>query len=149
MGIPAIGDADNIVPAGAVYFSARPTAHSTPSALSPEDAAELAMDKIERSGVYLANEEVLRAMDRELSGKYVGVKVSGEEIKSSGKSATLLSLDEFGALYTRLEEIIGKIATEMAGGRAEAKPTKIGATSPCEWCDNRYICRVGEEGEVE
>ncbi|MBR5252789.1 MAG: PD-(D/E)XK nuclease family protein [Clostridia bacterium] len=149
MGIPALRDADEIVPAGAVYFSARPTAHSTPSAVSPDDAAELAMDKIERSGVYLANEDVLRAMDRDLSGKYVGVKVSGEDIKSSGKSSTLLTLEEFGSLYTQLEEIIGKIATEMAGGKAEAKPTKIDGKSPCEWCDNRYICRSGEEVEEE
>lgn len=149
MGIPATPTTDNIVPAGAVYFSARPTAHSTPSAMSPTDAAELAIDKIERSGVYLANEDVLRAMDRDLSGKYVGVKVSGEDIKSSGKSATLLSLDEFGTLYTKLEEIIGKIATEMAGGKAEARPTKIGGKSPCEWCDNRYICRSGEKEEEE
>jgi ATP-dependent helicase/nuclease subunit B len=117
--------------------------------MSPDDAAELAIDKIERSGVYLANEDVLRAMDRDLSGKYVGVKVSGEDIKSSGKGSTLLSLDEFGTLYTKLEEIIGKIATEMAGGKAEARPTKIGGKSPCEWCDNRYICRSGEKEEEE
>ncbi len=149
MGIPSLGITEDVIPAGAVYFSAKPTAHSTASALTPEGAAELAIDKIERSGVYLADEDVLRAMDNELSGKYVGVKVSGEDIKSSGKSTTLLSLEEFGSLHTELEKIIGKIATEMAGGRAEAKPTKTGGKSPCKWCDNRYICRIREEGEVE
>ncbi len=149
LGIPSLGITEDVVPAGAVYFSARPTAHPSETMLTPEAAAELSIDKIERSGVYLADEDVLRAMDKELGGKYVQIKVSGEEIKSSKKSTTLLSLDEFGSLYTELQEIIGKIATEMKCGRAEAKPTSVGGKNPCEWCDNRYICKISLDGKEE
>ncbi|MBP3377346.1 MAG: PD-(D/E)XK nuclease family protein [Clostridia bacterium] len=144
-GIPSLGITGDVVPAGAVYFSARPTAHPSDTMLTPDEAAELSIDKIERSGIYLADEDVLRAMDGELGGKYVAVKVSGEEIKSSKKSTTLLSLDEFGSLYTELEKILCGIATEMKCGKAEAKPESVGGKSPCEWCDNRYICKISQE----
>ena len=140
LGAPKLKIKDAI-PAGAVYFSAKPNANSVSSYYSAEQAAEYTIDSIVRSGIYLSEEDVLTAMDKDLSGKYVGIKRSGNTIKGSGDT-TLMSLEELGELYTHLEETIKAVAKDMKEGHSEASPLVTKDENPCKWCDNKYICRV-------
>lgn len=138
-GIPTLGIKDPL-PAGAVYFGAHPISEAVSERLPAEEAAELTIDKIVRSGIYLADEEVLRAMDKDLSGKYVAVKSSKGVLKGSDV-VTLQTLEEFGELSDRIEEIIKTVATDIKAGHAEASPTVIKKDNPCTWCEHKYICR--------
>lgn len=139
-GVPELKIHDAL-PAGAVYLNVRPNANSVSSLLSAEEAAEFTIDNIERSGIFLADEDVLTAMDKELCGKYISVKRSNTGLKTT-TSATIMTLDDFGGLYNQLEEIIKKVATDMKEGHSEAAPLGTGDDSPCKYCNNKYICRV-------
>ena len=141
-GLPNCSAGGERIPAGAVYFSIRPAAVSSKTLLTAEEAKKLSIEKIERSGVYLGEEEVLDAMDAGLSGKYVSAKKNSKtgEIVGS-KSASLLSANEFGLLCAQLETVIGRIAGQMSDGHAEARPRLISGKSPCDWCRNRFICK--------
>ncbi|MBP3293839.1 MAG: PD-(D/E)XK nuclease family protein, partial [Clostridia bacterium] len=96
-GIPGIAKPGELLPAGASYFSARPGSGLSESWLTADEARELVIRNIGRSGIFLRDEEILDAMDRGLTGEYVPVKkTKSGEIKSS---AALATLEEFGQLY--------------------------------------------------
>lgn len=142
-GMPMTAKDKEIVPAGAVYFQAKPVSISAESIPDEDTARKAAMEKIERTGVLLRDEEVLRAMEKELGGKFIKTKLDASgRLKEMQKSTSLLSLEEFGSLAKELEDVIGKIGTRILSGEADAAPMRIGGKSPCDWCENRYICRI-------
>ena len=139
-GIPGIAAPGELIPGGAVYFSARPGSGLSESWLSADEARELVIKTISRSGIFLADEEILNAMDHGLTGEYIPVKKNKSgEIRSS---AALATLEEFGQLYRELSDTISGIATEITSGIAHAAPRMRGGRLPCEYCSNQMLCRV-------
>ncbi len=106
----------------------------------------MAEDKLGRVGVYLDDEAVLRAMDGELSGRFVPLKKAKDgSCEGRGKTA-LVTLEQFGELYGQIEETVGRIAAGMRSGSAEARPRRTPAEDPCAYCASRWICRIGGDG---
>ena len=139
-GIPGIAKPGELLPGGAVYFSARPGSGLSENWLTADEARELVIKTIGRSGIFLADEEILDAMDRGLTGEYIPVKKNKSgEIRSS---AALATLEEFGQLYRELSDTISGIATEITSGIAHAAPKMRGGRLPCEYCSNKMVCRV-------
>ncbi len=139
-GIPGIAKPGELLPAGASYFSARPGSGLSESWLTADEARELVIKNIGRSGIFLHDEEILDAMDRGLTGEYIPVKKNKSgEIKST---AALATLEEFGQLYRELSDTISGIATEITSGIAHAAPRMRGGRLPCEYCSNKMVCRV-------
>ncbi len=134
-----------MTPAGALYFQVKPATVSHPGQLSPDKARQMAEEKMERSGVLLKDEKILRAMDRELGGLYVKAGLDKDGcVKGTKQSTSLLSLEEFGRLVGDLEDVIGRIGERMLAGEAAAEPMQTGDKSPCEWCESRFVCRRTE-----
>lgn len=139
-GIPGIAGPGELLPAGASYFSAKPGSGLSESQLTADEARELVIKNIGRSGIFLADEEILDAMDRGLTGEYIPVKKNKSgEIKSA---AALATLEEFGQLYRELSDTVSGIASEITSGIAYAAPKMRGGRLPCEYCGNRMVCRV-------
>ncbi len=134
----------NLLPAGAVYFSVRPAMVNAEGSITEEEARARVEESIARSGVYLNEETVLRAMDADLDGRYVSVKENKAGTLTGGKATTLLTLEDFGLLAAEMETVIGKIAGEMKAGRADATPDKHAPVSPCAYCPHRRICKNPE-----
>ncbi|MBE6540922.1 MAG: hypothetical protein E7672_00520 [Ruminococcaceae bacterium] len=131
-----------VVPAGAEYYITKPAVSTRENEGSIELDGDESVRKIEKSGIFTENEEILRAMERDLGGRFVPVKVGKNgEIKPSDKHSVILDAARYSEIYADLERTIGKIASEIARGRADAKPRKHGGRLPCEWCENKYICR--------
>lgn len=131
-----------VLPAGAVYFQAKPSVISKEKLPIDEEAVEIVISKIERSGAILADEDVIKAMDKEMDGKIIKAKLdSTGNLKEMQKSTSLLSLEEFGKLEAELEEVIGKIGDRIINGEANAIPMTLNGKKPCEYCENRYICK--------
>jgi ATP-dependent helicase/nuclease subunit B len=138
-GVPGVDG--ELAPAGATYFSARPSVQSAGGMIDAETARELAIDGISRSGILLSDENVIAAMDKELSGKYAGAKVGSNGALKSLAGTTLVSAEGFGTLQGELEKVISEIASKMKSGVADAAPMKVAGRSPCDWCDMKYVCR--------
>lgn len=119
------------------------------------------------SGVVLDDELVLRAMERELSGRYTPVAVTrkayekndqlkenvfidrhaNEEFFSSESMKALLTAEQLGRLYGKLERTLSAMAEELYGGRIEAVPLERKGKRPgCEYCSFQTVCGF-EEGK--
>ncbi len=136
------GEGGEIVPAGALYFSARPGEGKSDTMLYGDDGMDIATAAVSRNGLVLSDKNIIAAMDREFSGRYapVGLNKDGE-LKASD---SLASIEQFGKLYLDISGIITEIGEKLAGGFAGAVPVEHGGKSPCEYCSYYPICRKSD-----
>jgi len=125
------------LPAGIVYNTVDPKAVALSS---PTDEATLAekirKDNLARRGFFLAEEEVVRAMDDDLS--HFAFSEKDGTLKLDKKS-TFGSLVEFGEMLDDTEEAVLDIARKMRSGCADATPDE--KVNPCAYCPYVAICR--------
>ncbi len=123
-----------ILPAGVVYAGIKPP--QVDLAIGEQGTEDDI--SVKTSGLFLKDEEILRAMDPALSGKWIPVKES-----DIGKDKpNLMGLDAFLSLKEEVTETVLRYASELKTGKAYAKPMAAGGTSPCEYCRMRAICRI-------
>ncbi len=134
-----IPDNAEIIPAGILYFSAGVPTVTLESAAEPSAVEGMVSDKLSRKGLLLEDENVLRAMDTELSGKYLPVKIKKDGAFSS--SASLTSLEGFKTLLSSIEDTVGRIGEEIKRGNASAKPIQDKKHDACKYCAMRPVCR--------
>ncbi len=142
-----------ILPAGVMYYTAK-----APELLLSEGYGErfddkILEEKIARSGLFVENESVLRAMDTNLDGTYIPIKLKKDGSLSGGSS--LKSLEEMGALMGEISGVVRGICGEMKKGSSAVNPKQLAGHDACAYCAMRPVCRVSreqnqsEEGEVD
>ena len=143
-----VEEGGNALPAGVVYLSANiPVVEAD----DYSDAAKIiskASSKLERSGMLLSDDDVLRAMNNKLDSKFLaGIKKNAKSGLYEGAAAA--NGEKFAETYDRLESVIKKIATELRSGNADASPLKHKRSLPCDYCQARPICRRTDRGDGE
>ncbi|MBQ6789519.1 MAG: PD-(D/E)XK nuclease family protein [Clostridia bacterium] len=128
-----------LLPAGALYFNLRPADNTSDRPLSAEEAREITLNSMDRSGIVSDERDVLDAMDRGITGRYVPVSLKADG--NYKKSASLATLERFGELYREMESVICRIAAEMKSGKAGAVPLEHHGSVKCDWCAMRHVCR--------
>ena len=129
-----------LTPAGMLYCTALAKDMTATATESTESIISRADSDLKRRGIVLDDEDVLRAMDSELSGKYIPCKLSKSKGLDSPESRA--SAEEFEALYAKLDSTIRRVAGEMRLGRANASPNRYGGRNPCANCAAGPICRA-------
>lgn len=124
-------------PAGVLYSGIKPPQqdHQVGDDVNDFDA------EVTPSGLFLEDEDVLRAMEPLLAGKYIPVKAADLK-EGKKKKKNLLGAEAFAALKTEVTETVLKYASELKSGVAHARPLTAGGTSPCEYCKMKAVCRV-------
>ncbi len=85
------------------------------------------------------DEEILRSMEKKLSGKYIPITVKKDGTLST--SITLESLEGFGKLLETISETVSRIGHEIKTGEASPIPLKTGKHDGCKFCPHKNICR--------
>lgn len=128
----------NLLPAGVLYFAAITPDKLAESAPETGSGWAFAEDALKYNGLLLDDPTVLEAMEAELAGKYIPVKMGKNGL---GSSKSLQSLAEFGALQNQLCETVASIASAIRSGKADAKPLKDERHDGCTYCRMRPLCR--------
>ena len=127
-------------PAGIIYLSANIPLLETDEYEEIDTVRQNAAKRLERSGMLLDDESVLRAMNSELDSSFIaGIRKRTSDGTFTGSALT--SAKDFCDVYEKLEKVIVKFASELRSGRADAEPLKYGKSLPCEFCSARPICR--------
>lgn len=133
-----MGNAKEIKPAGIMYFPMNISKNSVKfdvdleSTSLDEFESNFTIDRIERSGCFLDDSKVIKAQDMSGGGKFIPSK--------DEHSDWYLRLQDFEDIYTRLENAIKKIGSEILSGDASAAPDDS-MKDPCEYCEHYLICR--------
>ncbi len=128
-----------IVPAGVLYLPAREAILRADRGISEEKLRQ-AMDKeLRRSGMVLAEPEVLQAMEHSAleSPCFLPVHVS----KSGGISGGVATAAQLGKLGHYVDHLLHQIARELADGNIDADPcSHTPQDSACDYCEFVSAC---------
>ena len=129
---------EKTVPAGAVYFSARPGDILSDDIVSEENAEEFALSSISRTGIVLGDEEVIEAMDREKNGKYAPAYVNAK-----GAIKGTFAEDElaYEPIKEALDTFLLNVGNDITSGNASSIPMGYKSSSPCQYCTMKPLCR--------
>lgn len=141
LGCDAQGD---IKPAGVLYYTASVGDVGEARPIGREQALEKAQGTLSRRGLLTNDEGVLRAMERELEGRYIPVSEGKEGIKAKSKSVTLIDPEQFSQVREESESVICDIARQMVDGHIEAQPLEYKGDVKCRYCEMRPVCRLYE-----
>lgn len=135
-------EGERVLPAGAVYFSARPGEAESKSFAQGDAARDIALKDISRSGVVLDERDVIEAMDSEVSGVYAPVKLKADGSYTAASS--VVGLDSFKEIKQSMTESLKALGNRMISGEAASEPHEFGGHNPCQYCPSRMICRHSE-----
>ena len=134
------------MPAGVLYMPSHIPQYNRSAEMTDEEAYEQKSKTFARSGLFLRDEKILDAMEHNLAGRYIPIKLKSDAnlmFKKSTASAVLASLEQIGKLEKYVTKSLGKIAAELSGGAAHVLPYK-GRIDSCAFCDMRRVCRFEE-----
>lgn len=133
---------ENIVPAGVLYVPVRRA--DVKDVILGDDVSAKYDATLESAfkgdGILIDDKEVLEAMDKGITGKFVPARLTKDGSFDKRRSK-VESLEEMGALLKKAAEVSGKLASLMHGGNIQLNPYKQVA-SPCAWCDFAPLCRL-------
>lgn len=130
----------NGIPAGVLYMHASRNIFNFDSKSQAEstiDAEENSSFKMKGIVLYDDEGEIPAAMEHELKGKYIPVKV-----KANGDlTGQLVSLEELGLIHKKINSLIKKMGDELHNGDISRSPVKNkNHKSTCEYCDYSDVC---------
>ena len=132
-----------IEPAGVLYLPARDDILSAQRNIPPEKLQAEREKQLRRSGLLLAEPQVLQAMEHEaLTGpRYLPLRVN----KNGDLSGSLASAAQLGKLGQYVEGLLHDIAQELRRGVIDADPCcRTEEDSPCRYCDWAPACHFQE-----
>ena len=94
---------------------------------------------ISASGLFLKNEDVLRAMDPLLKGEFIPVK----EADLAKEKTNIIGAGAFADLKKEVTDVVLKYAAELKKGIACAQPMENDGL-PCEYCKMKAVCRASK-----
>lgn len=127
-------EGDVIRPAGFLYVNVSTKDEKTDDKDSASDER-----KLPKSGLFLRDEEILRAQDPLLAGDYIPVKMKNDGTLYADSIKNTIPEEGFYELYNNLIGTVGRIVSEMRSGDASATPDRN--DPPCKYCGMKAFCR--------
>lgn len=130
-----------IIPAGVLYVPARDVPISAKRNMSDEEIIAEKLKNVRRSGLVLADDKVLSAMEHSSSPLYIPVKFKNGEY--SGDS--IATAEQLGILARHIDTTLRSLARELRGGSIAADPYFRSMTdNACQHCEFREACLFDE-----
>ncbi|MBR5261181.1 MAG: PD-(D/E)XK nuclease family protein [Oscillospiraceae bacterium] len=131
-----------IVPAGVLYVPARDVPVSAKRNMSDEEIIAEKLKNVRRSGLVLADDSVLNAMEHSDSPMYIPVKINKSGEYSGDSIATA---EQLGILARHIDTTLRSLARELRGGSIAADPYFRSMTdNACQHCEFREACLFDE-----
>ena len=90
------------------------------------------------NGLLLDDPRVLEAMEADGEGIFIPTKINKD---GSWKKTSLSSLEEFGKIEKRIDELIVEMVKAIRDGDLDAVPARRGTDyDACKYCDYKSLC---------
>lgn len=133
----------DIVPSGILYYPARMNLSRLSRHSSDTEIDESKIKENRCNGMLIDNLTVLNAMEKDLGGRFMPVK-----LKRGEPDGSLISFRQLLALKDKVDEILCKMASSLHEGSIPALPA-FGKSykNICDFCDYRSVCGAEEADE--
>ena len=129
------------IPAGVLYT---PVHRPSFNIELGEDSVSDEKNAFKTNGILIDDMEILTAMEKNLEGKFIPVKLKKDGGFYSGSSVA--RLETMGRLLSCAADVASKLAGEIKSGKIAKNPYKCDVNS-CNFCDLAPFCRY-ESGEA-
>ena len=137
--------AEEIRPAGVLYSPARYDVVRADEDLPDEELAALRRTSARRSGLVLADEDVIEAMEPGPDKRFLPVKFTKTGAFTKDTLGSVASLEQFGRLSRFIDDTLRRLGEELRSGSVEADPWYRSARdNACLWCDYAEACLFDE-----
>ncbi len=127
----------NLKPAGILYFNAiKPVAQSF-SGNNSKKVFDDIEKKLKMNGLIIDNQDVIKGMEKDASGKFIPATIKNGEIK---KSDSLISEENLEVIYRYIKKLIKTMGNDILNGKFSANPRCNKNDSLCKWCKYKCIC---------
>jgi ATP-dependent helicase/DNAse subunit B len=126
-------------PAGVLYMHSSRSVFSFDSkSLANTNISSEENSSYKMKGVVLGDDEdVVRAMEKSLSGKYIPVYAK----KNGDLSGNIASLGELGLIHKKINQLISKMGNDLHFGCISQSPVKNKShKDTCDKCDYQDVC---------
>ncbi|MDQ0111720.1 helicase-exonuclease AddAB subunit AddB [Paenibacillus harenae] len=129
-------------PAGVLYFHVHNPVLAMPNGLGKAEANGQLLKRFKMRGLVTAHAETVRLMDDELETGYsellpVALKRDGSFYSSS----SVVTNEQWDKLRRSVRGEIARIGESIQGGKVSIEPYRMGAKSPCQYCDYKAVCQ--------
>ena len=149
----------DVVPAGIFYFQFKDPVVKASISDNEDNIKKMAFKKYKLKGLLLAEPDIIKAMDKNLSGysDILPVQLKKNDSKQSetgtqagnvpcsyiGKRSMVATKEQFNQLISYTRNVIKDIAQDMLSGKADISPYKISGKneSSCSYCPFPEICQ--------
>ncbi|MCD7731481.1 MAG: exodeoxyribonuclease V subunit gamma [Oscillospiraceae bacterium] len=128
------------LPAGVLYVHAEDNAPSLSREASDDEITSAALFGEKMDGIVIADLDIVRAMEKDISGIFIPVNVKKDgEFSSRSKIISERALEK---LRKYSSDLLRETASSIKQGKIEAAPLTDAKknTSPCAYCDYQSIC---------
>ncbi len=128
---------ENATPAGVLYLPAKLPFVSISNEISEQALERERFRVMCTNGLLIDEPDVLRAMEPDLAGLFIPVSTtkSGELSKAS----SLATLEQFGRIRNRIQQLLTEMAEQLHTGAVDAVPIG-GDKDGCSRCDYHDVC---------
>lgn len=142
--LDAVCEAEDLMPAGVLYFNLIDPVVKSKKSLSEEEIEEKIRKQFKMQGLILADVDVVKMMDTNLdsgASDVIPAYIGKDGALSSTRSSSV-SRKQFEYLQKYTNSIIRQISDEILSGNIDIKPyynTKNKKT-PCDYCAYKAVC---------
>lgn len=130
----------NGIPAGVLYMHASRKVFPFDSRREAQNNIESnEQDSFKMKGIVLSDfdGEIALAMEHDLKGKYIPVKMK----KSGELSGKLANLEELGLIHKKINSLIAQMGMDLHMGKISRNPVKNkNHSNTCDYCDYADVC---------
>lgn len=142
--LDAVCEADDVLPAGVLYFNLIDPIIKANSHMADEEIEEEIRKQFKMKGLILADVDIVKMMDTKLekgSSQIVPAYIDKDGNLSSKSSS--VTRKQFEDLQKYMKKMITQISEEILNGKIDVKPYyKVkGGKTPCEYCSYHSICQ--------
>ncbi len=126
---------DNTAPAGAAYVYLDDPFVEV-ATMDDEEIEKQIRKKLQSSGIFIKDAELMREMGQEVKGGSDGLK--------STMRVLYLEKDEMSALLVKVKDKAQQLSSAILSGKIPILPYRSGDKTACDNCPYRPVCRFGD-----
>ena len=95
------------------------------------------------NGLMPADEDLVRAMERENRGEYVPqYKLTQKGVLDVRKAGSFIEQEDFNTVFRYMDSVLAKTGQDILSGKASATPRNGVSSTACHYCEFSAVCGV-------
>ena len=109
--------------------------------LTDKKIEEEIVKKLKLDGLLLADQDIIRHMDNDISGSSDIIPVKVNKDNTLSKTTNGATLEQFSQLQRYVKDTIVKLCEEILEGKIDLSPCRKNKYTPCTYCNFSAICQ--------